>query len=251
MNWRRTRAVARKEFLHVLRDARSMGMAVAIPLLMLTLYGYALTLDVDRVPTVVWDQSGTAQSRKLTAGYSGSKYFDVVGVTSTNYRDLERDIDTRRGPGGPGHRPRLRQRIGRRPRPRRCSSSSTAATRTRPPSSWAMPRPRQPRPIRRRAHRQAGASAGYEAPWKRSPWTCAAGLVQPDLESKNYIVPGLIAVIMMVIAALLTSLTVAREWERGTMEQLISTPVKGSRTDPGQARALFRHRAVSTCAWPC
>ena len=48
-----------------------------------------------------------------------------------------------------------------------------------------------------------------------------------DLESRNYIVPGLIAVIMMVIAALLTSLTVAREWERGTMEQLISTPVTG------------------------
>ena len=48
----------------------------------------------------------------------------------------------------------------------------------------------------------------------------------PELESKNYIVPGLIAVIMMVIAAMLTSLTFAREWERGTMEQLISTPVR-------------------------
>jgi ABC-2 type transport system permease protein len=48
-----------------------------------------------------------------------------------------------------------------------------------------------------------------------------------DLESRNFIIPGLIAVIMMVIAALLTSLTVAREWERGTMEQLISTPVRG------------------------
>jgi ABC-2 type transport system permease protein len=48
-----------------------------------------------------------------------------------------------------------------------------------------------------------------------------------DMESRNYIIPGLIAVIMMVIAALLTSLTVAREWERGTMEQLIATPVKG------------------------
>jgi ABC-2 type transport system permease protein len=48
-----------------------------------------------------------------------------------------------------------------------------------------------------------------------------------DLESKNFIIPGLIAVIMMVIAAMLTSLTVAREWERGTMEQLISTPVRG------------------------
>ena len=72
------------------------------------------------------------------------------------------------------------------------------------------------------------------APARRRPPTSRTPLdVRPrvwfnaDLESKNYIVPGLIAVIMMVIAALLTSLTVAREWERGTMEQLISTPVTG------------------------
>jgi ABC-2 type transport system permease protein len=53
-------------------------------------------------------------------------------------------------------------------------------------------------------------------------------LFNEDLESRNYIIPGLIAVIMMVIAALLTSLTVAKEWESGTMEQLVSTPLKGS-----------------------
>ncbi len=61
----------------------------------------------------------------------------------------------------------------------------------------------------------------------------------PDLESKNYIIPGLIAVIMMVIAALLTSLTVAREWERGTMEQLISTPVKGRELILGKLLPYF------------
>ncbi len=60
-----------------------------------------------------------------------------------------------------------------------------------------------------------------------------------DLESKNYIIPGLIAVIMMVIAALLTSLTVAREWERGTMEQLISTPVKGPELILGKLLPYF------------
>ena len=60
-----------------------------------------------------------------------------------------------------------------------------------------------------------------------------------DLESRNYIVPGLIAVIMMVIAALLTSLTVAREWERGTMEQLISTPVKASELILGKLVPYF------------
>ena len=57
MNARRVRAVARKEFLHVIRDIRSLAMAIAIPMLMLFLFGYALTLDVDNVPLVVWDQS--------------------------------------------------------------------------------------------------------------------------------------------------------------------------------------------------
>jgi ABC-2 type transport system permease protein len=60
-----------------------------------------------------------------------------------------------------------------------------------------------------------------------------------DMESRNYIIPGLIAVIMMVIAALLTSLTVAREWERGTMEQLISTPVKGPELILGKLLPYF------------
>jgi ABC-2 type transport system permease protein len=60
-----------------------------------------------------------------------------------------------------------------------------------------------------------------------------------DMESKNYIIPGLIAVIMMVIAALLTSLTVAREWESGTMEQLISTPLKGSELILGKLLPYF------------
>lgn len=60
-----------------------------------------------------------------------------------------------------------------------------------------------------------------------------------ELQSKNFIIPGLIAVIMMVIAALLTSLTVAREWERGTMEQLISTPVKESELILGKIIPYF------------
>ena len=60
-----------------------------------------------------------------------------------------------------------------------------------------------------------------------------------DLESKNYIIPGLIAVIMMVIAALLTSLTVAREWEQGTMEQLIATPVRGNELILGKLLPYF------------
>ena len=75
MNWVRVWAVARKEFLHVLRDARSLAMAIAFPTMLLILYGYALTLDVDRVPMVVWDQSRSTASREFLSGFFGSRYF--------------------------------------------------------------------------------------------------------------------------------------------------------------------------------
>ena len=80
MNARRVVAVARKESLHVLRDPRSLGMALALPVLMLLLFGYALTLDVDHVPLVVWDQSGTPASRELISRFAGSPYFSLIGL---------------------------------------------------------------------------------------------------------------------------------------------------------------------------
>ena len=82
MNVRRVWAVARKEFLHVVRDFRSLLMALATPVLLLMLFGYALTLDVDNVPLAVWDQSGTARSREFVSRFDGSRYFSLR-VTST------------------------------------------------------------------------------------------------------------------------------------------------------------------------
>ncbi len=92
MKWRRTWAVARKEFLHVVRDFRSLVMAIAMPALMLTLFGYALTLDVDNVPLAVWDQSGTERSRELISRFAGSRYFSLRSYVN-NYADLVRAID--------------------------------------------------------------------------------------------------------------------------------------------------------------
>ena len=80
MNLRRLWAVARKEALHIRRDPRSLGLAIGIPMLMLLMFGYALTLDVDHVPLVVWDQSGTAESRDFVAQFTGSRYFDFRGA---------------------------------------------------------------------------------------------------------------------------------------------------------------------------
>ncbi len=228
-------AVARKEFLHIVRDPRSLGMAVAIPMLLLLLFGYALTLDVDRVPTVIWDQSESHVSRNLIARFEGSRYFDIAAHIQ-NYRELERAIDTGEalaalviptdfaGQLEAGRETPVQLIVDG-------SDSNTAGiaigyTETITQGfSEAI--------ALAQLQRQRGQTA--EAPLAVEPrvWFNA------DLESRNYIVPGLIAVIMMVIAALLTSLTVAREWERGTMEQLISTPVKGPELIVGKLLPYF------------
>src|SRR5258707_9055556 len=92
MNVRRTAAVARKEMRHVLRDARSLAMALAVPILMLLLFGIALSLDVDKIPTMIFDRDQTEKSRELIQQFRGSRYFAIVGYTDS-YKAIERGID--------------------------------------------------------------------------------------------------------------------------------------------------------------
>ena len=75
MNFRRTRAMARKEMLHILRDPRSLVAALGQPLMMLLIFGWALSLDVDRIPTIIYDLDQTPQSRDLIKDFRGSRYF--------------------------------------------------------------------------------------------------------------------------------------------------------------------------------
>jgi ABC-2 type transport system permease protein len=223
MNHRRAWAVARKEFLHVLRDPRSLAMAIAIPMLLLMLYGYALTLDVDNVPTVVWDESQTPASRDFISQFGGSRYFSIVGY-EWNYAALERQIDS----GGALVAlvvPRDFADNIRSGRPASVqmlvdgsdSNTATLAVNYADAVTRAYSQNLQLEDLQR----LGGPALRSPLDFRPRVW------FNSELESRNYIIPGLIAVIMMVIAALLTSLTVAREWERGTMEQLISTPVTG------------------------
>jgi len=221
MNLRRLLAIARKEFLHIRRDPRSLGMAIAIPMLLILLFGYALTLDVDNVPIAVWDQSVSPESRELISRFEGSRYFDVR-LRAKGYPDIERAIEASRVMAAvviprdfsahltTGHVASVQFLIDG-------SDSNTATIALGYAESVARGYSRDI------AFREArvGGTGTLRDPLEVRPrvWFNA------DMESKNYIVPGLIAVIMMVIAALLTSLTVAKEWETGTMEQLISTPI--------------------------
>ena len=235
MKPRRVWAVARKEFLHVLRDPRSLGMAVAIPMLMLILFGYALTLDVDRVPLVVWDQSGSPASRRLVSRFDGSRYFSRVGDVD-NYRDLERAIDTRRALVALVIPTDFAQRMeaGRDAPVQLILDGSDSNTATIALGyAEALVEGFSQEVVLEHVRRLGASLPPGPLDVRLRVW------FNEELESKNYIIPGLIAVIMMVIAALLTSLTVAREWERGTMEQLISTPVKGPELILGKLAPYF------------
>ncbi|MEN9404894.1 MAG: hypothetical protein RL091_3597 [Verrucomicrobiota bacterium] len=222
MNLRRLWAVARKETIHIRRDPRSLGLAIGIPMMMIILFGYALTLDVDRVPLVTWDQNGSPLSRDYLARFSASQYFDFRG-TVANYGELERAIDTREAAIAIVIPPDFAARLAaRRAAPVQVmvdgSDANTAALVLGYTSAVSVEFNRQI--TLEQLQRSTGRVTTSPLDLRARVW------FNPDLESKNFIIPGIIAVIMGLIAALLTSLTVAGEWDRGTMEQLISTPVK-------------------------
>ena len=235
MNILRTWAISRKEFIHIIRDPRSLGMSIAIPMLLLLLFGFALTLDVDDVPLVVWDQDGSPASREFVSRFTDSPYFSLQGYVR-NDRDLEYTVDSGRAlaaliiPAGfagkieSGRESAVQLIVDG-------SDSNTAGIAMAYADAVTMGYSLDV--ALKEIRRLGGTELALPLDVRPRVW------FNPDLESKNYIIPGLIAVIMMVIAALLTSLTVAREWERGTMEQLISTPVKGRELILGKLLPYF------------
>jgi ABC-2 type transport system permease protein len=235
MNLRRTGAVARKEFIHIWRDPRSLIMALAVPLLLLLLFGYALTLDVDRIPTLIYDSDQTPQSRELIERFRGSRYFQIIGTTN-DYRTIETQIDQDKCLLALV----IPHRYGR-----NILAGDTAKVQLLLDGSDSN---------------TASIALGYaEALLKTFNFELqsealekkGAGIIfmpvetrlrvwyNHELESKNFIVPGLVAVILMIISALLTSLTIAREWEMGTMEQLLSTPLRSTELVLGKMIAFF------------
>lgn len=212
---RRFLAVARKEVLQLRRDPRSLLLAFAVPILLLVVFGYAITWDIRNIALGVLDRDGTAASRALIDAFEASGYFEVIerlARESEVHALLDRDrvqivlfippdFAERAGTPSP---PAVQAIVD--------GSDANTATIILAYSQAILSQ---------HSARLQGVSIGGALPLV----TESRVWYNEELRSRNMIVPGLVAVIMAVIAAMLTSLTISREWERGTMEQLASTPV--------------------------
>ncbi|HET6349840.1 MAG TPA: ABC transporter permease [Candidatus Krumholzibacteria bacterium] len=221
MSLTRMLAVACKEIVQIMRDARSLIIVLVMPVVLVLLFGYGVSLDLKHLPVYVYDRDGSQQSQELLRRFQASRYFRVVGAVD-NYRDLTRAIDE-------GHAKMgivIPWDFSRRLHDGRPAQVQALVDGTDDNTANVLI-----------SYAQAvvqGYSADVQMDWLRSrgqPVQRSSVSIDTrtwyneDLESSAFIVPGVLALVMSVIGAFLTSLTIAREWERGTMEQLISTPV--------------------------
>lgn len=212
----RVLAIARKEVIQLRRDTRSLILAFLLPVLLLVLFGYAISWDVRNIRAAVLDGDRSARSRELIEAFRASGYFTVVARLD---RPAQIGELFDRGAAQiafvipPGFADALG--AGRSAPVQAIVDGSDANTATIVLAySEAIAATWSSRVQLRGAAAQGGPVRAETRVWYNE-----------ELASRNMIVPGLVAVIMMIIAAMLTSLTLAREWERGTMEQLAATPV--------------------------
>ena len=218
MNRVRVLAVADKEIRSILRDPRSLGVTLLLPAVLLVLYGYAINFDVKHIPLAVYDPDGSRESRDLVEALTRTEYFRLARVLS---RPAEAEealataaakvvviIPTGFAAGLAAGRPVSVQSIIN------GSDSLTASVSLSYLSAMMQDWTR-----RRAQARQVPAQALPGIRPEVRVW------YNEDLASVKFITPGLVVVILMMLAALLTSQTIVRERERGTMEGLVVSPV--------------------------
>jgi ABC-2 type transport system permease protein len=235
MNLRRVLAITRKEVIQIRRDPRSLLIIIAMPLLQLIIYGYAVNTDIKHIPLCVYDRDASQTSQDLLKHFQATDYFDIVRV-SPDYPDVVRNIDDGActvavvippqfsetlHSGGPASVQALLD----------ASDSNSANIGMGYAQSIVQAYSQQVQ-----IDWQQGHGMAAEAPdvtFQPRTW------FNEDLESMANIIPGVVALVMSVVGAFLTSLTIAREWERGTMEQLISTPVGKLEIEIGKLAPYF------------
>jgi ABC-2 type transport system permease protein len=231
----RTGAIFRKEFIHIRRDPASLIQVILIPVVLLLINGYALTFDLKHIPLAVFDQDGSRISTALVQRFKASRYFQVDHNVS-DYREISRLINSREIMAALVLQYDFSRRLkAGKPVKIQLIVDGTNANTANLIIAYAQ-----------------GIAAAYNRnllaerlqehglSYALAPLTSEPRLwFNEDMESRNFIVPGLIAIIMTIVGALLTALCVIREKERGSMEGLMGTPLKKSEFILGKLGPYF------------
>jgi ABC-2 type transport system permease protein len=225
MRLRRLQAIAVKEFLQIWRDPRSLMIALLLPFTQMFLLGYGVTLDLKHIPVCTFDREASQDSQALLKKFQASMYFEITRNVRT-YPQLVDAIDRSDCKIAFVIPSDFSQRLadaGRASVQLILDATDDNTANIALGYALAVVSSYSSEVVLDVVARQ-GLSLQRTQPMavQSRVW------FNEDLESRNFIIPGVVAVIMALVGAQLTSLTISREWERGTMELLISTPVKPS-----------------------
>jgi len=231
----RLKAIIRKEFYHLIRDYRSLYLAFAIPLLLIILFGYALSLDFDNVETVFVDYDKSELSRDFIRKIDASSYFHVSTMlpgTKEAIEYLDHDRAKLAIVIGPDFQKSISADRETQMQIIIDGSDPTLGNLVRS-YIYSFVEQYNQKLLISFLNRQGREQINPPVDGRVRIW------FNEDLESRNFIIPGIIAVIIMIVGALLTSLIIAREYENGTMETIKSMPVKAGELLLGKALPYF------------
>jgi ABC-2 type transport system permease protein len=235
MNLARTWAIFRKELIHIRRDPRSLIQIILLPIMLMMLYGYALTFDIKHVPTAIYDQEQSRVTAEFIRRFEGSEYFKVSRFLSS-YQEIDHLLTTRQVQLVlvlPFDFSRPLKKKGTTKVQALVDGTDANTANIILGYVQAVVSVYNQDVVTERLDRQGMSYVKIPVSSEPRFW------FNEDLESVNYIVPGLIAVIMTMVGALLTALTVVREVERGSMESLMSTPLKKTELLLGKMAPYF------------
>ena len=217
---RRVAGLIRKESLQIVRDPSSFLIAVVLPLLLLFIFGFGVTLDLRRVPIGVVVEQSTPEADSFLASFRNSRYFEVH--FARHRAEVEEDLVSGRLKGVVVLASDFGARLGR---------GETAPIQVlvdgSDPNTAGLVVDYVQGLWTNWVQQEALSQAGLVDRPKAAPLVTAEPRVwfNPDLNSKYALLPGAVGIVLTLIGTLLTALVVAREWERGTMEALLATPV--------------------------
>lgn len=218
----RFRAIVVKEFLQIRKDPPSLAIALVMPIMMLLLFGYAVNTDVDHLPTGVWDQAKTEDSRKLIDQFTNTLYFDQV-YQAEGYQELQGLIDKGKVKVGIVIPSDFSYRLDKEEKAQiqiLVDGSDPNAARTAAANAQIIT---QNQSFNWQEERFSKQGFGKMEPALEAQIRV---LYNPNMKSLIFNIPALIGLIMQNVTAILTAFALVREKERGTMEQLIVTPIR-------------------------